>query len=61
MDGCLGAEHARLRGKRCYAGAGAYSDAMHGMALPAVCLPCYEFIMPYGAKKFARFAVNVLS
>lgn len=38
---------------------GACSDATHGMTLSAVSLPYYEFIMPYGVKKFARFAVNV--
>ena len=34
-------------------------DATHGMTLSAVSMPYYEFIMPYGLKKFARFAVNV--
>ena len=38
---------------------GAYTDATHGMTLAAVSLPYYRFIMPYGLKKFARFAVNV--
>lgn len=38
---------------------GACSDATHGMTLSAVSLPYYKFIMPYGIKKFARFAVNV--
>lgn len=38
---------------------GACTDATHGMTLSAVSLPYYEFIMPYGVKKFARFAVNV--
>lgn len=38
---------------------GACSDATHGMTLSAVSLPYYEFIMPYGIKKFARFTVNV--
>lgn len=39
--------------------AGAYTDATHGMTLAAVSLPYYRFIMPYGLKKFKRFAVNV--
>lgn len=38
---------------------GACTDATHGMTLSAVSMPYYEFIMPYGLKKFARFAVNV--
>lgn len=38
---------------------GACTDATHGMTLSAVSIPYYEFIMPYGLKKFARFAVNV--
>lgn len=38
---------------------GACSNATHGMTLSAVSLPYYKFIMPYGLKKFARFAVNV--
>lgn len=38
---------------------GAYTDATHGMTLAAVSLPYYRYIMPYGIKKFARFAVNV--
>lgn len=38
---------------------GASSNATHGMTLSAVSLPYYKFIMPYGLKKFARFAVNV--
>ncbi len=38
---------------------GACSNATHGMTLAAVSLPYYRFIMPYGIKKFARFAVNV--
>lgn len=29
------------------------------MTLSAVSMPYYRFIMPYGVKKFARFAVNV--
>ncbi len=39
--------------------AGAYTDATHGMTLAAVSLPYYRYIMPYGLKKFVRFAVNV--
>ncbi len=38
---------------------GAYTDATHGMTLAAVSLPYYRHIMPYGLKKFARFAVEV--
>lgn len=38
---------------------GACTNATHGMTLSAVSMPYYEFIMPYGLKKFARFAVNV--
>ena len=38
---------------------GAYTDATHGMTLAAVSLPYYRFIMPFGLKKFARFAVEV--
>ena len=38
---------------------GACSNATHGMTLSAVSMPYYRFIMPYGVKKFARFAVNV--
>lgn len=38
---------------------GAYTDATHGMTLAAVSLPYYRFIMPYGMKKFARFAKEV--
>ena len=39
--------------------AGAYTDATHGMTLAAVSLPYYRYIMPYGVKKFARFAKEV--
>ncbi len=39
--------------------AGAYTDATHGMTLSAVSLPYYRYILPYGVKKFARFAVEV--
>ena len=38
---------------------GAITDATHGMTLAAVSLPYYRFIMPYGVRKFARFAVEV--
>lgn len=38
---------------------GACSNATHGMTLSAVSMPYYRYIMPYGVKKFARFAVNV--
>ena len=38
---------------------GAYTDATHGMTLAAVSLPYYRFIMPYGLKKFVRFATEV--
>ena len=34
----------------------AHTDATHGMTLAAVSLPYYRFIMPYGLKKFARYA-----
>ena len=37
----------------------AHTDATHGMTLAAVSLPYYRTVMPYGIKKFARFAVNV--
>lgn len=38
---------------------GAVTDATHGMTLAAVSLPYYRTIMPYGEKKFARFATEV--
>ncbi len=38
---------------------GAYTDATHGMTLSAVSLPYYRHILPYGVKKFRRFAVEV--
>ncbi len=38
---------------------GAYTDATHGMTLSAVSLPYYRHILPYGVKKFARFAREV--
>lgn len=37
----------------------AHTDATHGMTLAAVSLPYYRMIMPYGLKKFVRFAENV--
>ena len=39
--------------------AGGYTDATHGMTLSAVSLPYYRYIMPYGLKKFKRFAMEV--
>ena len=38
---------------------GTLTDATHGMTLSAVSLPYYRHILPYGLKKFARFASNV--
>ena len=38
---------------------GAITDATHGMTLAAVSLPYYRMIMPYGLKKFVRFATVV--
>ena len=38
---------------------GAHTDATHGMTLAAVSLPYYRHIMPYGLKKFVRFAKEV--
>lgn len=38
---------------------GAYTDATHGMTLAVVSLPYYRMIMPYGLKKFKRFAEEV--
>ena len=38
---------------------GAITDATHGMTLAAVSLPYYRLIMPYGLKKFVRFATEV--
>ncbi len=38
---------------------GAYTDATHGMTLAAVSLPYYRMIMPYGLRKFKRFAEEV--
>lgn len=37
----------------------ARTNATHGMTLSAVPLPYYRHIMPYGLKKFVRFATNV--
>ena len=38
---------------------GAYTDQTHGMTLAAVSLPYYRMILPFGEKKFARFATEV--
>lgn len=38
---------------------GAHTDATHGMTLSAVSMAYYKLIMPYGLKKFLRYAVNV--
>lgn len=38
---------------------GTLTDATHGMTLAAVSLPYYRLIVPYGLKRFARFAANV--
>ena len=38
---------------------GAHTDATHGMTLSAMSLPYYRYILPYGAERFARHAVNV--
>ncbi len=38
---------------------GAYTNATHGMTLAAVSLPYYRHILPYGLKKFVRFAEAV--
>ncbi len=38
---------------------GAHTDATHGMTLSAVSMAYYRHIMPYGLKKFVRFATNV--
>ena len=37
----------------------AHTDATHGMTLAAVSMPYYHLIMPYGLKKFARYAKAV--
>lgn len=38
---------------------GAYTNATHGMTLASVSLAYYRYILPYGLKKFVRFAKNV--
>ncbi len=38
---------------------GGYTNATHGMTLAAVSLPYYRYILPFGLKKFVRFAENV--
>lgn len=38
---------------------GAYTNATHGMTLAAVSLAYYKHILPYGEKKFVRFAEEV--
>ncbi|MBB5182649.1 iron-containing alcohol dehydrogenase [Catenisphaera adipataccumulans] len=38
---------------------GAVTNATHGMTLAAVSIPYYKHIMPYGLKKFVRFAKTV--
>lgn len=38
---------------------GAITDATHGMTLAAVSMPYYRMIMPFGMKKFVRFATEV--
>ena len=38
---------------------GGMTNATHGMTLSAVSMAYYRHILPFGAKKFARFAVNV--
>lgn len=38
---------------------GAITDATHGMTLSAVSMAYYRYIMPFGLKKFVRYAVNV--
>ncbi len=38
---------------------GALTDATHGMTLSAVSLAYYRHILPYGVKRFRRFAVEV--
>ncbi len=38
---------------------GGYTNATHGMTLSAVSLAYYRHIMPYGLKKFVRFATDV--
>lgn len=38
---------------------GAVTNATHGMTLSAVSMPYYRYILPYGLKKFVRFAETV--
>ena len=38
---------------------GAHTNATHGMTLSAVSMAYYRYIMPYGLKKFVRYAENV--
>ncbi len=38
---------------------GGYTNATHGMTLSAVSLAYYRHILPYGMKKFVRFATQV--
>lgn len=38
---------------------GAYTDATHGMTLSGISIAYYRHILPYGLKKFARFATAV--
>ena len=38
---------------------GAHTNATHGMTLSAVSMAYYRYIMPYGQKKFTRFAESV--
>lgn len=38
---------------------GAYTDATHGMTLSGISIAYYRHILPYGLKKFARFATTV--
>ena len=38
---------------------GAVTDATHGMTLAAVSMAYYKLIMPYGLKKFVRYATNI--
>lgn len=35
---------------------GAFSHATHGMILSATAIPYYQYILPYGLRRFARFA-----
>lgn len=38
---------------------GAYTDATHGMTLSGISVAYYRHILPYGLKRFARFATAV--